>query len=381
MAHYEEESQVESPLPSFQMEVSGKTDLFLGAPCSSETREMYNNTGKEVWVCGRDGIAQRMRVSTRSMNAFFGMRITRVITDSVDVVFPPDQDRIVKGDVIERPTSDRATIIETYRSARIRVPVGAPHPREVVARQNAIHSAMSNAGYGEFAASYEYLLERGGAFHCKELDVVFATTENGCRFYWNDSEARKRLENSISVLLNREQLPITDFSILLVSNTRDRPDQYVLIHGVVQLVKSLVISDLPDGVYIFAGKELGKDGVTLSRTSKHYSFESCREAGLFLFDTPAAARAHGNVERQAETKATETKIALVEAKLTAEQETIEVKQKATVADIDNAARMKTMADYYDAKSYHRKDNSEEMKYFFAGLLAMLGLLTAFLKSK
>lgn len=282
---------------------------------------------------------------------------------------------------------------------------------EVLTR--AFNAATSNNMWkgGELTLDYDLTLEQlrqlGGTVYLSDVDYVVSLESIETPIYHPHSE-KGRLQQVVldSPLqhpdIQRETPLGLGYSIIMIDNQGKNGSRYINIGNTVYRIVPRRDFSKKDGIYIVSNNSMSSKMGGGAFESRYFELENAEER-LGLYRTPDEAEYGGDktiaakeglakaqaeleqlkAERQkAEEKngiakaALEAQIREREVELTKEREAI-AKERAEREHQENVRR-KELADYYEQRSYERRDTSEGLK-FLPSLLIGLGALFSVLK--
>lgn len=337
-----------------------------------KTISYYNHLNEHITVVGRDGVPFKVPPSKRRDNVF-KVRVTYSIDESVQV--------------------DPSNVFFHQGS----------NTAEGKALKAAIAAIEENLTYGKKTFSLDYTITRddivrnGGVLYLAELDLVINATQEDWKALhpYSDAATRYQLIEAETNVNNTERF---GYSLYIVSNDGRYKDKYVNIGGVVYRVPSTKNQSLRDGVYLCSTGPTDNDVTTPMPIALHYEFSAAQEK-LKLYDSAEEADKLGDqlAEREKEIKELQVKYRELEHELKLERmefereieekkreyERVSLDRQREHSNLEHEKAMRGLRDkeYYETRSYARKDSSEVIKFVPAMITGALGLAVLIFKYK
>jgi hypothetical protein len=235
----------------------------------------------------------------------------------------------------------------------------------------------------DYPLSINTLREYGGSVYYQELDVVVSLEafENVPPHPASDEGKNIQLTNI------EQQEDAFLYSVDIVDNLAVLSERYLNINGKVYKVTPKIDLNRQDGIYITSNRPAVNARTENDREVSYYPLSKVEELGLYR--TLDEANACGDIvtARKQELADMEHQVAVMKKQLQQmeHQHKLELANKEQeLARLEGELKSASMKlqqtkDYYDARSYERKDQSEALK-FLPTLLVGVGALFAFIKS-
>ena len=347
-------------IPRVDMKWVGEGNLGAEHNPAQETVVSYHNyLDVPVWVGERSG-AVSLLPPRQGQERIFGVRVSRRFHRSTTVSYNIHEMTEQRIGAL-RPDQALHAMHETYNPV-FSSQVGMGKSRDVV-----------------FTLNRPQLEDYGGAAYHEATDIVISLTREGAMHPGSPQARMLALRHELNddgdpLFLNHPRI-----SVAVIDNERVYGDKYVNLNGVVHLVKAVSDARYESGIYVLRDGVANEAGQSSSPTVTRYRFEEALESDIGLYDSREQALHRGDPEKVAEQHTVQLKSEAVILKNRLENETL--KSKIDTSKEQNKLDEESMRrkDYYEDRSYRRKDNSDELKYFFAGIAGLFGILAIFLK--
>lgn len=229
----------------------------------------------------------------------------------------------------------------------------------------------------------------GSAIYAADLDVVISTLGDAHavpEHPYSSSAIRNRL---ITTDINLNDVDKTGMYLMLVDNKRVLNDHYLNLNGDILTVRPVVNNTLQDGVYICGTSPLNKTGVYSEPTTKHISYTEALEK-LRLYNNYDDAVSGGDYFKDLEKQLKMEQVRVANEELRLKNEGVKLKteyedkkravelslaehkrqieleamsRQSELSTVEHHYKSKSMVDkdYYENRSYRRKDSSEFIK--------------------
>ncbi len=186
------------------------------------------------------------------------------------------------------------------------------------------------------------------------------------------------------VVESMKQIPLTGVFVDLIDNEQELSCRYM--YAAKQLVEIPARQDLgrPSGVYFTYGTNIHGDEILV--TPQFFSFEDAKEK-LGMFATKEETLTNGNptlLNKSEEERYRSENLRLSHQLEQMRTQNTLLKEKAAQAETERAdeydSRKKKRDEYYETRSYERKDSSELIKYGTTILLSIIGTWALMRKS-
>jgi len=366
-------------IPIAEMEWFGEQDiLFDHMPTMETTVTCMNYTHRDVWVAERSGAVSKTMPKSNSGSNCFCIKISRRRASSTQTEFEL-YDMVEDGTGKIKTGSGLSAMARSYTLSNNRMH-GMHTCHEVI-----------------FTIPMQKIQSHGGSIYHPETDMVLALSrdhavhpgspQSRLRYMHRsreddllphslDSEELKDLKSALGM---RRGSDMARVMIGIIDNERKFGDKYVNLLGLPHLVKANASERLRDGVYVVRDEKVNEAGRSSKATITHYSFEDVETSGIKLFNSSKDALTYGDPEKAAERQAEELKAQNLVLKQQLDQQ--QTQSKLTITHVNDKIDQQSLnrKDYYEERSHRRKDSSEDMKYFYAGIAGLLGLVALFLK--
>ena len=252
----------------------------------------------------------------------------------------------------------------------------------------------------DYSFTKEDLIRVGGSVYSNELDYVISldSLENAPPHPHSYVGDRKQIFNSTNK--GDSRLNSFKYSILLVDNDRQYGPRYISIGSNVFKINPIIDNDRKDGVYVINSSE----NMGIEDDVIYFSMEDAKEKiGLFRTREEAKNNDEVNLSRKmkiAELEHESTTLKVEVQKLKHVQDMDAIKRKSELEQIEmersrNAAELERtrsdyehklkmererQKDYYESRSYERKDQHEILKYIPA-VITTIGAIVMAIKAK
>lgn len=337
-----------------------------------KTVSYYNHLSEDVTVVGREGVPFRIPSSGRRDNTF-QVRVTYSIDTSIRIdpnsVFYHHGNNTAEGKALK---SAIAAIEENPSSQRSRFSL-------------------------DYTVTRDDIVRNGGVLYLADIDLVINATQEEWMSLHPYSEAATRYQ-LIEAETNVNNTERFGYSMYIISNDGAYNDKYINIGGCVYRVPSTKNQSLRDGVYLCSTGPAENDAIKPMPIALHYTFEDAQEK-LKLYDSAEEADKLGDQlsEREKEIKELQVQYRELEHEQKIERmkfeqeldekkrenERISMERQREHSHLEHERTMRGIRDkeYYETRSYARKDSSEMMKFIPSLITGSLALAFLVFKYK
>lgn len=237
----------------------------------------------------------------------------------------------------------------------------------------------------DYPLTVEQLREYGGSIYYHELDVVVSlelfenvpphpATEEGKNVHLTNTEEKEEESGFL-------------YAVDVVDNLAVFGERFLNINGKAYKVKPKIDLNRRNGIYITSNRPSSNARTDNNKEVSYFLLEKAEELGLYRTMEEAMANGDLATARKQQLVELEHQLAVEKRKFqqleqqhrleTAEKERELKKLEGDLKGAD--LRLQQMKDYYESRSFERKDQSETIK-FLPTVLVGLGALFAFIKS-
>lgn len=251
----------------------------------------------------------------------------------------------------------------------------------------------------DYAISLDELRHCGGSMYHYEMDCVISVLEFQYvpAHPYGENGKRNRMLVSQAILSSKSSF---QYSLDIIDNLKKYGDRFINLGGVIYKVTPRQDSSMRDGVYIVSNPAIKSGRDNSESTVKYYSFDDTDTTPI-LYRTYDDAFASGDVNTQRKYELASVNHANDLLKQQANKDKIlheeemrrldlrmkedEALQERRLADLTNLYEKEKIShelekirlkDYYEAKSYQRKDQSEIVKWIPSMIIGIGGVLVA-----
>lgn len=277
--------------------------------------------------------------------------------------------------------------------------------KELKVMKESFQLSAQTARYGsatfilDYHLSLEQLKRYGGSIYYHELDCVFSMLdfENTPPHPYGEAGRQIQLVNDIEAHSSSVGFI---YAIEIVDNAGEYGNRFINIGGKVYPIKTVKDNTRRNGVYVITNRPVEGQAALSEREVLVYGFDAAEEE-LCLYRTPEEARNFGDLStaKREEVLALEHQLQIEkgEAAILRQQHDAELLEKQKALAIVEAARdenarlidkmraeeehrmkleRERVKDYYDDRSYQRKDNNESLKFLPAIVVGIGAVIMA-----
>lgn len=255
----------------------------------------------------------------------------------------------------------------------------------------------------DYSVSLRELEELGGAVYFSEIDSVIALSTVQEKIYHPYSEEGRLHDVALGAPAQKTDAGFAYF-VTIIDNTGMVGPRFININRKVYQVKPKKDPRKRDGIYIVSSHSLSGTSTNGKIEKRHYPFGKEEELGLWETyeqaleggDPSAAVKRELaekeenikrlNLERQEADQRNAMELARVqqetrEREAVLEQERAKMEREKAEAEFREKQRRAELSDYYERRSYERKDHSEGLKFLPTLLIGLGAVAGIFLQRK